>query len=131
MRIESGVGALDVEDRAQQQPGAEKQHDRERNLRDDERLPQAPGAAAAAGTRVGLERLVQIVRTACSAGRDADQESGRAGEAGAPREHAAVDACPQIEHRQLRRDERNRAFQTGVRAPAPRAARRRRAARSR
>ena len=118
-RLEPRVDALHVHEAAQQQPGAEEENDRQRDLRDDQRLPHAMARAPGARAAVRLQRFVRIGPCGLKRRQDPDEQPRGCREREAPQQHPAVDARSKIEHRELRGDQRRRRLQADVREQKP------------
>ena len=91
---------IELREAPDHQPGAHKQHQRERDLDDDEsvREPDATEQRAHHGLRV-LERVVRIRVGKLPGGREAEGDAGDQREAGDEQQHAAVDAGRSLRQR--------------------------------
>ena len=88
--------------RAREQPGADEQHEAQRELRDDERTMPAEAAAAWRRRAPAIpQRLFQIRPGAVPRGQEATEEAGYERDADAEHEHARIDADG-VQPRQMR-----------------------------
>ena len=91
-RIEPGIDLLQPREAADQEPGADEERERERDLRDDETLANPLAAMLADGPRAVLQRMLQIGARPLERRRKAEDEPGRDRNRERVEEHCAVDA---------------------------------------
>ena len=120
---EAGVDLLQLDEAAHQQPGADQQHERDRDLRDDQRVARAETAAADGAVPGILHRRVGAPR---QRRQQAEQQAGEHRHAEGERQHDAVDRDFLGARREARGEGDEQVARPASR-PAGRARRRRRA----
>ena len=91
-RLEAEVGCLQFHERTHEQAAARQQHQRERDLGDDESLPQAAPARLRTVASAALERLGQLRAPDLQRRREAEEEAGRERDQRREDQHRRIEA---------------------------------------
>ena len=106
LRLKPELCPLQLQETSHEEPGAEEEYDRERDLRNDKNLAYAVAYPGLAGAAIRLERFVRIGSRGLDGRQNGDDQAGTSGQEGTPREHANIERGLEAEHRKLRWDQR-------------------------
>ena len=112
--MKPGICKHHPSDAPHHQPRAGQQHEREREIADDQEMARATRAAAGSSARVGRERLTQPERRAAERRNKAEAETRERGDDEREREHPSVETHL-IEARDRDRGDRRHALKTNSR----------------
>ena len=91
LRTEARIHLQQLTQAAKQQPGANQEHDRQRELRDDERVSELAAPSGACRSPAVLDRVLQLDPRTAKRGRDAEEHDGHERHDEGEREHRRVE----------------------------------------